>query len=66
MNLSAQEHIDRHLHKGIEAFNKQEFDIALKHFEKELHHNPNEAEAYYYLGLIKKIIQQKYSEKKTD
>ncbi len=52
-SLGAQEHIDRHLHKGIEAFNKQEFDVALKHFEKELHHNPNEAEAYYYLGLIK-------------
>ena len=51
--LIAQEHLDRHLHKGIDAFNKQELDLSLKHFEKELLHNPNESEAYYYIGLIK-------------
>ena len=51
--LYAQEHLDRHLHKGIDAFNKQELDVAMKHFEKELHHNPTESEAYYYIGLIK-------------
>jgi tetratricopeptide (TPR) repeat protein len=45
--------VDRHLHKGIDAFNNQDHETALKHLEKELHYNPKEAQAYYYIGLIK-------------
>jgi tetratricopeptide (TPR) repeat protein len=51
--IFSQQHQDRHLHKGIEAYNNQEEEKALKHFEKEILHNPNEAQAYYYIGLIK-------------
>ncbi len=56
--IYAQEHQDRHLHRGIVAFNKQDDETALKHFEKEIIHNPTESQSYYYIGLIKNSKKQ--------
>jgi tetratricopeptide (TPR) repeat protein len=41
------------LQKGIDAFEKGEYKSATKFLKKEVKKNPNNAEAYFYLGLTK-------------